>query len=82
MFVTPFPNSKFKHSVVLFVGERAPGRRAERDLGGEAAPHRVDPPRARGGLRRDGGGHEGGRGDRRVLLAEKGTRGIQTHSLG
>lgn len=46
--------------------------RAERDLGGEAAPHRVHPAPARGRLCRDGRRYEGGRADGRVLQSQKG----------
>ena len=47
--------------------------RAKRDLGGEASAHGVDPAPARGRLRRDGRGHEGGRTDRGILQSEKGS---------
>ena len=48
--------------------------RAQRDVGGEVAAHRVDPASARGRVRRDGRGHERGRTDRGILQPEKGIR--------
>ena len=45
--------------------------RVHRDLGDQAEEGGEHPAAERGRVRRDGSGHQGGRGDRRVLPAEE-----------